>query len=259
LIALLGWSSTALAGNSTKFPFHDASLLLRSQKDGGMVYVPETVSSGESAPLVVFLHGLNDQQEVHLWLGAGPYDLRTQWDTWLVEGGKNPALLAAPSQTRHAGGATNLWRDFDLDEFVESVDLALGGSAYVDRAKVMLVGHSGAGCNSSGGLARVSSGSRSIRPLAIVAIDVCMDQDAATTLALTPSEIPVAVYWQTAWPRPFDDFRFAFDVLRGHETGTRNIVEEVSVTDRDAHNSIVPVALSRALTLFLPPAEQAPP
>jgi pimeloyl-ACP methyl ester carboxylesterase len=221
-----------------------------------MVYVPDAIARGESAPLVVFLHGINDHHSVHLWLGAsGTFDLRTSWDSWLKESQTRPAMLAAPSQTQRAWAATSLWTDFDLDEFVEATDAMLGPVASIDRSQVLLVGHSGAGCNKSGGLASVTAGAHAIQPLGIVAIDICMEQDSATALALAPPDTRVAVFWQASWQRPFNEFRTVFDVLRRPAPGARDFMEEVPFTaDRDAHNTIVRVALPRALAFFLPSA-----
>jgi len=248
-------SSTGAAdagGTSIEFPFNDDSLLVRPQKDGGLVYIPDSVHRGESAPLVVFLHGINDRQGIHLWMGSpiGPFDLRATWDGWIEEAQARPALLAAPSQTRQAAAAATLWTDFDLEEFVDATDETLGSLASVDRSQVLVVGHSGAGCNKSGGLASAIASPGGIHPLGIVAIDICMEEDSAATLALAPPEIPVAVYWQTSWLRPFGEFRSAFDVLRGPPSA-RDIIQEVAIADRDAHNAIVKVALPRALALFL--------
>jgi hypothetical protein len=237
------------AGTSIEFPFRDETLLVRPQKDAGLVYVPDAVEPGSSAPLVVFLHGINDPRSVHLWMGSGPFDLRSSWDAWLRETGVRPALLAAPSQTRQAFNASTLWPDFDLDEFVGATDRALGSVASVDRSRVLLVGHSGAGCNKTGGLARITNASHSFRPLGIVAIDICMEEDSAMALALAPPETPVAVFWQTSWQRPFGEFRAAFDALR--KPSARDIIEELGVADRDAHNTIVRVALPRVLGVFL--------
>jgi pimeloyl-ACP methyl ester carboxylesterase len=252
-LVLASWVSSAGAGTSIEFPFNDDTLLMRPQKDGGLVYVPDSLSRGKSAPLVVFLHGINDRQGVHLWMGSpiGPFDLRTSWDTWIADGQARPALLAAPSQTRQAAAAATLWTDFDLEQFVDATDEVLGSMASVDRSRVLLVGHSGAGCNKTGGLASAIASPGGIHPLGIVAIDICMEEDSAATLALAPPEVPVAVYWQTSWLRPFGEFRSAFDVLRGPPSA-RDIIQEVAIADRDAHNAIVKVALPRALALFLP-------
>jgi hypothetical protein len=164
-------------------------------------------------------------------------------------------MLAAPSQTQRATAAANLWTDFDLDEFVDATDDVLGSVASIDRSQVLLVGHSGAGCNKSGGLASVTAGTHAIQPLGIVAIDICMEQDSATALALAPLETPVAVFWQASWPRAFNEFRTIFDVLRRPAPGARDFMEEVPFTaDRDAHNTIVRVAMPRALAFFLPSA-----
>lgn len=253
-LGLSASTGAASAGTSIEFPFRDEALLMRTQKDGGLVYVPDSIPRGESAPLVVFLHGINDHQAVHLWMGAsaGPFDLRANWDAWLSDAQARPALLAAPSQTRFAAAASTLWSDFDLEQFVDATDETLGSLATVDRSQVLLVGHSGAGCNKAGGLASAIASPGPIHPLGIVAIDICMEGESAATLALAPPEVPLAIYWQTSWLRPFVEFRSAFDVLRGPQAASRDIIEEVAIADRDAHNAIVKVALPRALASFLP-------
>jgi hypothetical protein len=257
-LATASWAGSASAGTSIEFPFRDDALLSHAQKDGGLVYVPDAIHRGESVPLVVFLHGINAYQSVHLWMGStiGPFDLRADWDNWLGESQVRPALLAAPSQSRMAATAATLWSDFDLEQFVDATEASLGGLATIDRSQVLVVGHSGAGCNKAGGLASIIAAPKTIHPLGIVAIDICMEEDSATALALAPLETPVAIYWQTSWARPFNEFRSAFDVLRGPQAAPHDVVEEVPIVDRDAHNAIVKIALPRALGIFLPPATQ---
>jgi hypothetical protein len=99
----------------------------------------------------------------------------------------------------------------------------------------------------------VSTVARAFRPFGIVSIDTCMTQDLAVALALAPVETRVAVYWQTlSWLRPFDEFRAAYELGREPRAAARDTLEELSALGVDAHNAIVPEALSRVLAALTP-------
>src|SRR5690242_4658858 len=122
LLSIVLFASTSHAGRTFDFDFHDDEYLNHGQHAGGRVYVPRQVKADESVPLVVFLHGVNRLNQVHMWLGPGPDDLRVKLDQWQRHGDLPPAILAAPSQTRSALWAGTLWTGFDLDEFVSSTE-----------------------------------------------------------------------------------------------------------------------------------------
>jgi hypothetical protein len=248
----LASTASARAGRTVQYAFDDALRLVPVQRQAAAVYVPDAVTSEGKVPLVVFLHGINEGQQMHLWMGGEGKDLRPLFDAWIGKSVVAPSILAAPSQTRSAELGTRLWQDFDLDAFVDATEDALAESATIDRTRVVVVGHSGAGCNDQGGLARVATGGGAVRPLAIVAIDTCMEQDFATALAMAPSETAVHVYWQRgSWLRPFADFRLAFEAQRS-EDAEGDTLDEIEMTGLDLHNVIVPIALRRALGVLLP-------
>ena len=171
----LSWPAEA-AAKTLYFPHQDAHFLHRFQRNGGAAVVPERAGSDEPLPILVFLHGTNSTSEPHMWLGGGGKDLRPLVKR-LVEGGQvEPFVLAAPSHTRHAGLAATVWQGFNLNAFVDDVVHATQGQVIVDRTRVVLAGHSGAGCNPQGGLAADYWSAGAPLPLALVSIDPCWDR-----------------------------------------------------------------------------------
>jgi hypothetical protein len=247
--------SARAGGDRVTFSFHDEDYLQHGESAGGLAYVSDGVSQGEVVPLVVFLHGVNVGGALHLWAGgAGTTDL-----TWLVSAqidsrSVRPFIFAAPSATRDAMSGRRLWRDFNLDEFVEEVDASLGGRASVARDQVVLAGHSGAGCNPDGGLLRASAHPGSILPIAIVAIDTCLDAEAGNSFGSAPPRIPLFVNWErAAWPRSIEPFLAAF-----HNSASANVgraeptIEEVTSFRARPHDEIVPRTLGSLLPVLLP-------
>lgn len=228
--------SWASAGTTKHFPFEDARYLLADQHDGGTIYVPDGAQQAEGAvPIVVFLHGINPQGELHQWMD-GAHDLRPIVDA-LVGGGVEPFVLAAPSQTRDAGRGRDLWPDFDVDEFVGQAANAVSRSVDIDARRVYLVGHSGAGCNTDGGLASAARTTRT-RVRGVLAVDTCMDSDSGGAFARIPARVPVWVTWQPrTWPRDLDEFRDGLG-----PAATRVRIQRVDVTGRHPHDDIVPRA-----------------
>ncbi len=256
----LAWSLSPIAawgrasgGRTIAYSFQDRTLLLRSQQRGGLVYIADGVPRKKPVPLVVFLHGLNARREAHLWFHSGGNDLRRSVDAWIDRGEVQPALFAAPSQTVAASNGTTLWTEFDLDAFVEATEAALRGAWQVDRSSIVVVGHSAAGCNVEGGLASLAAGRSSIRPRAIVAIDICMDDVRAAALARAPADMPVHVYWQeSSWSRQFHRFLDVFAKNRAGSAAGNDVFERLSVRAPFPHTAVVPLALARALQQLLP-------
>jgi hypothetical protein len=101
---------------------------------------------------VVLLHGVDKRGELgpHRLLGGG-VDLRPTVAKLVARGRIEPVILAAPSQTAAAASSRSLWTPagFELASFVARVAEVLrrrGGPA-VDRQRVAVLGHSGAGCH----------------------------------------------------------------------------------------------------------------
>jgi len=207
---------------------------------------------------LVFLHGTNPARALHFWMGGGGRDLRPMAAALLANKRIKPFIFAGPSQTRSADHGRNLWSHFDLDRFVGDVERALAGRATVDSSSVIVVGHSGAGCNLSGGLASdFWSGARVI-PRSLVSIDPCLDADLGEAFARRPSAVPLWVMWQArAWPRQPAAFERA--LTAGAAAGRVDRIERLNVAGPTPHETILPLALERAVRDMLAiPAEQGP-
>lgn len=240
-------SGRAFAGTTVDFGFEDGRRLLETQREGGRVYVPDDVSSSESTPLVVFLHGTNREGRLHRWMRPGPRDLRPVVDALIAREAIVPVLLAAPSQTRDADSGRSLWSNFDLARFLDRTQGALGDRARVAPEQVIVLGHSGAGCNTAGGLLRIAAERSEITPAAIVAIDTCMSADTARFLAQADERTTRQVYWQPfTWPRDFQDF---LDQVAPRRT---DVFREIHETGPSPHYDVVRPAFVAALETLLP-------
>jgi hypothetical protein len=143
-----------------------------------------------------------------------------------------------------------LWTRFDLDRFVADVERALGGRAAVDPEAVIVLGHSGAGCNASGGLTTDFWSQGRIAPRSLVSIDPCLDEELGHAVARRPSTVPLWVMWQAReWPRQLGAFERA---LSAHEApGRLDRIEKMDVTGPNPHEAILPLALERAVRELL--------
>jgi hypothetical protein len=198
-------ASAADAFTQVTFPFRDAELLNADERDGGYLLAPARKSG--AMPLVVFLHGLNWGPKKHLWVtpDARTPNLALEVQRLIALGTTRPFLFAAPSQTKNATSARTLWNGFDLDELVGAVEHAAPAGVKVDRASIVVMGHSGAGCNPQGGLQRVAAGPRLTAPVALLAVDTCMDEQTADAFGAFRGL--VWVHFQRAdWPRPYREF-----------------------------------------------------
>ena len=148
----------------------------------GLVVVPDAVAPGARAPLVVFLHGLNQDGPLHKWMGAkGNPDVSAMLVRLQAEGKAAPFLVAAPSQTVDASKPWGMWASFDLSDFVQKTEVALGSRASVDRSRVVVLAHSGGGCNVHGSALSAAS-ANAPAPYAVVLADTCFDRGVAETL-----------------------------------------------------------------------------
>lgn len=232
------------APDTVYFPHADAEYLYPGQKNGGAALVPEHPADA-ALPLIVFLHGTNPDGDLHFWFGGGGRDLRPVAAQLYRSATVKPFIFAGPSQTRAARHGRKLWNQFNLDGFVEDVARALDGRAKIDRESVVFVGHSGAGCNFTGGLATDFWSRGSVRPLALVAVDPCLDAGTGAALSRRPSSVPLWLMWQAAvWPRDPGAFRHALAAQR--PPGRVDRIEKVHVAGPDPHEAILPLALERA-------------
>jgi len=241
----LAWSAPAQA-KTLYFPHQDARFLYRFQRNGGAAVVPESASPEQPLPLVVFLHGTNSSSEPHMWLGGGGKDLRPLVKRLIESGDVQPFVLAAPSQTKNAGLAATVWQGFDLNGFVDDVVRATDGVANIDRSRIVLAGHSGAGCNPSGGLAADFWSAGVALPLALVSIDPCLDRKMGGAFARRPTEVPLLLWWQPAiWLREPAKFEAALARDKPEERVDR--LRELPPMGANPHEAILPVAFESAL------------
>jgi len=241
----LAWSSVVEA-KTLYFPHQDARFLYRFQRNGGAAVLPEKAEASEALPLVVFLHGTNPTSETHMWFGGGGRDLRPLIKRLIDSGQVKPFVLAAPSQTKNAGLAATVWQGFDLNTFVDDVVRATDGRATIDRTRVVLAGHSGAGCNPSGGLAADFWSAGVPLPLALVSIDPCLDRKMGGAFARRPTEVPLLLWWQPAiWVRQPAKFEAALARDKPEQRVDR--VRELPPMGTNPHEAILPVALESAL------------
>ncbi len=238
--------SAAADAKTLYFPHQDARFLYRFQRNGGAAVLPERVEASEALPLVVFLHGTNPTSEPHMWLGGNGRDLRPLVKRLVDSGQVKPFVFAAPSQTKNAGLAATVWQGFDLNGFVDDVVRATEGKVSIDRTRVVLAGHSGAGCNPSGGLAADFWSAGVPLPLALVSIDPCLDRKMGGAFARRPSEVPLLLWWQPAiWVRQPAKFEAALARDKPEQRVDR--VRELPPMGANPHEAILPVALESAL------------
>src|SRR5581483_3757784 len=88
-------------------------------------------------------------------------------------------VVAAPSQTKDALTPATLWNDLDLDDFAAKTASAVAASVEIDRDRVYVIAHSGAGCNPSGGITRAARA----HVRAVMALDTCLDEESGKSFA----------------------------------------------------------------------------
>jgi len=268
LIFALPLSSARADGNVPRraervvFPFDDARYLRGGQENGGMVFVPplDGEDADDALPLVVFLHGVNPSSALHPWLGGAVTTDLTKLASAMIDAGRTrPFLLAAPTESRDAMAGRRMWQSFDLDAFVDAVDASLAGKANVARDRVIVLGHSGAGCNPDGGLLKIATHPGAIVPAALVAIDTCLDEESGDALGSAPAGTQVFVRWQRAlWSRPVDRFVDAFDAA-AHASGRAELdMREGLASGGNPHEEIVPESLTELLPALLEPDWSSP-
>jgi hypothetical protein len=244
-LAALVWSAPAPA-KTLYFPHRDPEFLHRFQRNGGAAQVPDRSEPGAPLPLVVFLHGTNPSSETHMWFGGGGKDLRPLAQRLIASGQVAPFVLAAPSQTKNAALAATVWQGFDLNAFVDDVARATEGLVAIDRSRVVLAGHSGAGCNPQGGLAADYWSAGVPLPLALVSIDPCLDRKMGGAFARRPTEVPLLLWWQPAiWVRQPHKFEAALSQGKPEQRIDR--VRELPPMGPNPHEAILPVAFESAL------------
>lgn len=257
-VAAVSAFATPAEAKTLYFEHDDARFLYRYQRNGGAAVVPDGALPEQRLPLVVFLHGTNSTSETHLWMGGGGKDLRPLVKRLIDSGQVQPFVLAAPSQTKNAGLAAKVWQDFDLGGFVDDVVKATEGETTIDRERVVLSGHSGAGCNPSGGLAADFWSAASPLPLALVSIDPCLDRKMGRAFARRPVAVPLLLWWQPAiWVR--QPAKFTAALLHDKPEKRVDRVLELPPVGPNPHDAILPIALESALRELLGAERATPP
>ena len=228
------------------------------------VHTKAAALAGQGLPVLVFLHGNNSEGIKYRWMGGGAEGDVRRIVSELIEAGQVPPMLvAAPSSidpyTMSDAGAA--WPVFDLDNFLDKTQARLGANAIIDRGRVIVAGHSGAGCNIKNGLSSALH-ARMTPVLAGFSIDTCMLLDYAKDLAHVRPTTHVIVTWQQiSWPdREFGAFKAVFSrevkkVPAG--TGVLRELDFVQPNMPSPHDAMVGITLKKWLPRLLPPP--APP
>ncbi|EYF06813.1 hypothetical protein [Chondromyces apiculatus] len=214
-------------------------------------------SASRPLPVLVFLHGINAELIRYRWMGGGQEgDVRRIVSELMESGRIPPVLVAAPSAIVPAATAVarTSWPHFDLARFLDLTTARLGRMATLDRERILVAGHSGGGCNASGGVVSAALASPPVH--AALVIDGCMEPDFASAIARAPATTHVIVSWQTqSWARrPFGAFERAFrreEVLRPAAPGVLRELEHLRPTEPMPHDAMVPLVLQRWLPALL--------
>jgi hypothetical protein len=228
----------------------------------GRAFVHSSIATvpAKPAPILVFLHGMNTELIKYRWMGGGQEgDVRRIVAELMEAGSVTPMIVAGPSTIDPvtASNAVLLWPAFDLDKFLDRTAERLAGLATIDRSRVIVVGHSGAGCNIRGGLATALHAKAA--PFADLVIDTCMATDFAKDLAHAPPATNVIVSWQSiSWEdRLFDDFRHVFKrELKKATPPLEGVLRELDYeqpTTGGPHDAMVGITLRRWLPRLVPP------
>ncbi len=260
-----------LDGVSYEYEYDGADVGHKERAWLGRAFVHGSIATvtEKPTPIVVFLHGMNTERIKYRWMGGGQEgDVRRIVAELMEDGSIVPMIVAAPSTIDPvtASNAVLLWPAFDLDGFLDRTAARLAGIATIDRSRVVVVGHSGAGCNIRGGLATALR-AKTV-PFAELVIDTCMATDFAKAMAHAPPATNVIVSWQSiSWEdRFFDDFRHLFKrELKKAVPPLPGVLREldyVQPTQASPHDAMVGLTLRRWLPQLLPPpvsVQAAPP
>lgn len=210
----------------------------------------------------MFFHGLNRDLIPHRWMGGGNEgDVREIMSDLFDRGVIGPAILAGPGSVQKAAvshGAS--FPAFDFDRFVELVMENLDPGLPIDTSRIVVLGHSGAGCSERGGIV---SALRSKHPIhAVVSIDTCMPGALASALSSASASTNVLVTWQTAtWDREFAHFKRTFldgVAKRPAEPGVLRELDQLPNLPR-SHDATVKQTFDKWLPRLVPPVGGASP
>jgi hypothetical protein len=230
----------------------------RARAYTGRVFLPRAVFESTGAvPLVVFFHGLNRDLIPHRWMGGGNEgDVREILSDLLEAGQLPPVILAGPGSVQKPAvsfGAS--FPTFDFDGFVRRTVAALPPGIPIDRARIIVLGHSGAGCSARGGIVSALDAAQPVH--AIVSIDTCMPGSLAKALGTAPPETHVVVTWQTAsWDREFGHFRSVFEAGVAKAPPKAGVLRELDQLPNlpRSHDATVKQTFDKWLPRLLPKA-----
>ena len=234
-----GFESAPLAGRTIDFEYDGRDKKSVALAYSGRVFVPDAViAAGKPVPLVVFFHGLNKELVRHRWMGGGEEgDVRRIVLSLIESGDIPPVIVAGPGSIQPdavSDGASFPY--FDFDKFMALTKQSVNGLAEIDPNKIVVAGHSGAGCSERGGI--VSAMHSSFVPHSIISMDTCMLMGLAETLSAAPASTNVVVTWQSAsWDREFDVFKTTFKKgAEGHpaSVGVLRTLDELPTNSHDA-------------------------
>lgn len=256
--------SAPLAGATYDYAWDGAAIGHPERSWLGRAYVPPAVAreTSKPVPVLVFLHGLNRELIPYRWMGGGKEgDVRRIVQDLIDRKAIEPMLVVAPSSVVRSAvtAAETSWPAFDVDAFLTETRRALGGRATMDEARIIVAGHSGAGCNDKGGLAAIARSAKTPL-LALLSVDTCMGLGLARQLREVNHETAVVVTYQTqTWTkRPFSDFRRAFQTARPSPTelapAAVRTIEAMRPREPFPHDALVHLTLEKWLPRWLSPA-----
>ncbi|NUP05329.1 MAG: hypothetical protein HOW73_04625 [Polyangiaceae bacterium] len=257
-IAPLTRDEKGLLGETIDFSYDGKDVKNKSRAYTGRIFLHEKVLRAKGpVPLIVFMHGLNRDLIPHRWIGGGNEgDVRLIAQALIEAGTIPPSIVAGPgSVEKDAVSGGSSFPIFDHDKFVRQVLENLGDKAGVDESRIVVLGHSGAGCSDKGGIIAAVNAEKP--PLAVMSIDTCMAGPLAEALGSAPPKTHVVVTWQTTtWDRNFDHFRKTFDkAVKAHpaEEGTLRELDPLPSLPR-AHDATVKQTFDKWLPRVLPPS-----
>jgi hypothetical protein len=241
-----------------EFPFDDAVRLLPGETHAGKAWRSRGLpADGSAVPLVIFVHGIIFDGQRHHWLTLdrnGPWDARPFMSDLVESGEVAPLIVAVPSQTRDATDPGKLFIGLEFAAFVRAVEDAIAPYQRVDRARIVVIGHSGSACDPNNA-AFASLRAKTFVPRALLAIDGCLAPSNARLLATTEAARDVIVtYQQQIWTeRPLDEFRATWDreLERTWPRGLR-VLERLEPPSDNPHLAIVEQTARRWLPSILP-------
>lgn len=202
-----------LRGKTVDYEYDGSDVKSKSRAYTGRIFFHEkALRSTKPVPLVIFMHGLNRDLIPHRWIGGGNEgDVRKIVSDLMESGAIPPVVLAGPgSVQKEAVSFGASFPVFDHDKFVDQVVEHSKDLADIDRTKIIVTGHSGAGCSDKGGI--VPAVTAKTPPLAVISIDTCMPGSLALALGRAPPNVNIIVTWQSvSWDRDFKLFRAGFE------------------------------------------------